>query len=89
VEGGTLGGALDDPRAHEDVGLVLRVGAEDEQPPQEPDLRRGEPGARRVLEAAAHPRDLGAQDVVDVGDREGGLAQRRVAPLPDPGVRHG
>src|ERR1700722_12480041 len=62
-----------------------RVG---EHPQPDPDLRRGQPGALRVVEGLGQVLDQTAQLLVEVGDGVGGGAQDRVAEEADGTDRH-
>jgi hypothetical protein len=77
-----LVGALDDVRIHERAQGVLVV-LEDEQAAQDPDLRRGEPNPTRVDHQRLHPLDETAEIGVELLDRPGLHAERRIGVLPD------
>ena len=69
------------------VGVASGPGLEDEQPPHDAELGRGEPDAERVVHDRHHPLDLGGELGTEVLHRRGRRAQHRVAELADVGKR--
>ena len=78
-------GAEGDDGVHEHAVLVLVD--EDEEPPQDADLRRREPHALRLVHQRRHPLHEADEVVVEGLDLPCLHAQRRVAVLPDPRER--
>ena len=73
-------------RVDEVADLALDVPGED--PQADPDLRRGQSGARRVEHRVGEVLDEAAQLLVEVDDLDGRLPEDRVAEEPDGLDRH-
>src|SRR5205085_721284 len=79
--------SLDDRRVHERRGRLFLVALEDEDPPQDADLRRGDADTSRILHQVPHPRDERLEVVVEALDLARLHPQDRVGVLADLGKR--
>lgn len=73
---------------YEHLDLGVQRNTKREESPQDAHLGRREPSAFCLMQPTCQSVGLCSQQIVKASNRRGWRAQRRIAPLPNPVIRH-